>query len=182
MPHHHWLPVEPGRAQDRCAMTPIRIRKRHDEDIEDTKRRTARLRRRLEKLPLRQDRHGRRHRRLERIRRRFWLSRRRRCDPASLGAGGRTERLSARAHLCGAFLGDPPRGRRRRCAGARRDRKRAARRQGKTARGALLRIARRQDPRSHSRLLVALRHLAHQPSRLVQAGDHRSRRRQGDRP
>ena len=52
---------------------------------------------------------------------------------------------------------------------------------GKLLGRALLRTARRQDPRPRPGLLVALRDLAHQPSRLVQARDHRSRRRQGDR-
>ena len=41
--------------------------------------------------------------------------------------------------------------------------------------------ARRQDPRPGPGLLVALRDLAHQPSESLQAGDHRSRRRQRDR-
>ena len=41
------------------------------------------MRRRLAKLPFRQDHHGRRHDRLERIRRRLRLSRRRRRDPAA---------------------------------------------------------------------------------------------------
>ena len=50
------------------------------------------------------------------------------------------------------------------------------------ARRAVLRTARRQDARPHPALLVALRDVAHQPSRLVQASDHRPRRRQGDRP
>ena len=52
----------------------------------------------------------------------------------------------------------------------------------KAARRAVLRAARRQAARPHPALLVALRHVAHQPSRLVQASDHRPRRRQGDRP
>src|SRR6476469_6353730 len=158
-----------------------KMRKRCDEDIESTKRRTARLRRRLEKLPLRQGHHRTRHHGLERIRRGFRLSRRRCRDPAAFGAGGRTERLSARANLCRAFRGYPPRRRRRRSPSAWRDRKRTARREGKTARSALLRIAGRKNSRPHSGLLVALRHLAHQSSRLVQAAPHRSRRRAGDR-
>src|SRR5216683_675018 len=89
--------------------TPKKIkRKCHDEDIENKKRRIAGLRRRLEKLSLRQDHHGRRRRRLERIRRRVWFSRRRCCDPASVSARGGTECLSARADLCGALRGDAP--------------------------------------------------------------------------
>src|SRR5258705_13977289 len=87
-----------------------KTRKRCEQHIESTKRRTARLRRRLEKLPLRQAHHRRRHRWLERVRRRFWLSRRRCCNPASLGAGGWTECPSARTNLCGAFRGDAARG------------------------------------------------------------------------
>src|SRR6476661_3788339 len=65
-----------------------KTRKRCEQDIESTKRRATGLRRRLEKLPLRQACHRRRHHRLERIRRRFWLSWCQCCNPASLGAGG----------------------------------------------------------------------------------------------
>src|SRR6478735_10164344 len=143
-----------------------KTRKRCEEDIESTKRRATGLRRRLEKLPLRQACHRRRYHRLERIRRGFWLSWCQCCNPASLGAGGRTERFSARTNLCGAFRSDASRSGRRRCASTWRDRKRPAGCESKAARCALLRIARRQDSRSHSRVLVALCHLANQPSRL----------------
>ena len=44
----------------------------------------------------------------------------------------------------------------------------------------VLRAAGRQDARPHPRVLVALRYVAHQSPDLVQAGHHRSRRRQGD--
>ena len=96
--------------------------------------------------------------------------------------GHRSERERSRAHLCGALCGDASGRRRRRGAGDRRDRERAARCQGEGARRAGLRAARRQAARPHSALLVALRDVAHQSSDLLQAGDHRSRRREGDRP
>ena len=98
-----------------------------------------------------------------------------------VGARGRQERLPARADLRRTVFRDAAGRRRRGGAGARRHRERIARRQGQGARRALLRTARRKDPRPHPGLLVALRDLAHQPSRLVQARDHRSRWRQVDR-
>ena len=79
--------------------------------VQRQKRRNPFLRRRLAQLPLRQDRHRRRHRRLERIRRGLWRARRDRGDRAAVGARGRQERLPARAHLCRAVLprrGLPP--------------------------------------------------------------------------
>src|SRR6266852_9656384 len=91
------------RDADLALLDDQKTRKRCEQDIESTKRRTARLRRRLEKLPLRQAHYRRRHRGLERVRRGFWFSWCRRCNPASLSAGGGTERLSARTNLCGAF-------------------------------------------------------------------------------
>src|ERR1700681_2982261 len=88
-----------------------------------------------------------------------WFSWCRCCNPASLGAGGGTERLSARANLCRTIRRDAAGDRWCRRASAGRDRERPARRESKTARCALLRIARRKNSRSYSRLLVALRHL-----------------------
>ena len=150
----------------------------HDQIIQHQKRRNALLRRRLAQLSLRQDHDRRRHRRLERIRRRLWRARRHRGDRTAVGAGGRQERVPARADLRGTVCRHASGRRRRGGAGARRHRERAARRQGQGARRALLRIARRKNPRPHPGLLVALRDLAHQSSGLVQAGDHRPRWRQ----
>src|SRR5713101_6570842 len=94
----------------------------------------------------------------------------------SPGVSAAIQRLSARvvgqnAFPCRAVRSDPPRSRWRSRAGARRNRERAARCQGQAPRRALLRTARRQDSRPRSRLLVALRDLAHQSSELVQATD-----------
>ena len=52
----------------------------------------------------------------------------------------------------------------------------------KGARRAVLPVARRQGARPHSRVLVALRDVADQSPDLLQARDHRSRRRQEHRP
>ena len=166
----------------RCCYRPTNNNKpragNHEKGHHHKKRRNARLRRRLAELPLRQDHDRGRHRRLERVRRGLWRARRDRGDRAAGGARGRQERLPARADLRRTVCRDAAGRRRRGGAGARRHRERAARRQGQGAGRALLRIARRQDPRPHPGLLVALRDLAHQSSRLVQAGDYRSRRRQ----
>ena len=128
------------------------------------------------------DRRG--HRRLERVRRGLRLARRHRGDRAARRARrrpGRRRRTSASTPSSTAPT-RPARGRRRR-RGDGRDRERAARRQGQGARRAVLRAARRQAARPHpaSTGRTAPRGASTIPS-CYQAGDHRPRRRQGDRP
>ena len=120
--------------------------------------------------------------RLERVRRGLRLARRRR--PSSSGSPlGSSARRSASASA--SMRSSTPR---RGPAPAASSPRRSARSRTRCSTprprrlGAGLRNARRQDARPHPRVLVALRHVAHQSADLVQARHHRPRRRQGDGP
>ena len=143
--------------------------------------RDAVLRRGLAQLPLRQAHHRHRHRRLERVRRGLRRPGRERRDRAAVaarrGAGGRLPRADLRR----AVLRHAASRRRHRRLRPGRHRERVARRQGQGPGCAGLRTPGRQGARSHPRLLVALRHVAHQSSDPLCPGDHRHRRREGDR-
>ena len=172
-----------GRVTARHTRTTIRPRKHHGWEYQVRSVETLRLRRRLAKLPFRQDHHRRRRRRLERIRRRLRLARA--SAPRSSGSrrawSGRTRcSMSASMPSCSPRPAPRPAASIAQALGAIENALLDVK--AKVLGRALLRTARRQDPRPHPGLLVALRDLAHQSSRLVQAGDHRSRRRQGDRP